>query len=96
MRGGQCVWHSLMETPESRLNAATACGIVRDGHEMALVRLDDLKGLCGAAYIYEREGKIAREQRDEARRFAEAYREVWEMVSTAVDQTPNPDPLPWK
>lgn len=90
-------WLALlfMETPETRLNAATPCGVVREGHEMTIVRLDDLRSLCGAACIYEREGKTAREQRDEARRIASEYRRVWEMVSAAVDETPNPDPLPW-
>lgn len=31
----------------------------------------------------------------EARRYAEAYREVWERCAQAVDLCPNPDPLPW-
>jgi len=34
-------------------------------------------------------------ERDEARRIAEAYREVVDKVNAAVDETPNPDPLPW-
>jgi hypothetical protein len=36
------------------------------------------------------------DERDEARRIAEAYRDVWEMCSAAVDTCPNPDPLPWQ
>jgi hypothetical protein len=51
-----------MDTPESRLNAATPCGIIRDGHEMTLVRLDDLQSLLGALTVYEREGRTARER----------------------------------
>jgi hypothetical protein len=35
-------------------------------------------------------------ERNEARRIAEAYRQVWDKVFAAVDETPNPDPLPWK
>lgn len=85
----------LPYSPEARLNDAVACGVIRDGHEMTMVRLDDLKSLCSVAYIYEKEGKRAREQRDEARTFAEAYRRVWEKVTAAVDETPNSDPLPW-
>jgi hypothetical protein len=34
-------------------------------------------------------------ERDEARRIAEAYRDVWEMCAAAVETCPNPDPLPW-
>lgn len=36
------------------------------------------------------------QERDEARRIAEAYRDVWEMCTAAVETCPNPDPLPWK
>jgi hypothetical protein len=32
----------------------------------------------------------------EARRIAEAYRYVWDLVSAAVDTCPNTDPLPWE
>jgi hypothetical protein len=35
------------------------------------------------------------QERDEAKRIARAYREVWEQVSAAVDACPNHDPLPW-
>ena len=36
-----------------------------------------------------------RKELREARRFAEAYREVWEKCAAAVELAPNPDPLPW-
>lgn len=39
--------------------------------------------------------RTALNQRDEARRIAEAYRSVWEKVSDAIDEAPNHDPLPW-
>lgn len=53
-----------METPESRLKAATACGVVRDGYAMTMVRLDDLQSLCGAVMVYERGERAERDRND--------------------------------
>lgn len=36
-----------------------------------------------------------RKERDEARRYAEVYRKIWEECSAAIDNSPNSDPLPW-
>jgi hypothetical protein len=68
------------DTPETRLNAATACGVVRDGHEMTMVRLDDLKSLCATVAIYERGGRAERERNErlnaELARAEERYQEA--------------------
>ena len=47
------------------------------------------------ARLHEENQKL-KEELKEARRLAEAYREVWELCSRAVDQCPNDDPLPWE
>ena len=45
--------------------------------------------------VYADFARMLERERDEARKFAEEYRRVWEMVSDAIDETPNHDPLPW-
>lgn len=55
---------------------------------MTMVRLDDLQSLCGAAFIYEREGKKAREKNEElTRENADLRQEVSALrkgVATAI------------
>ncbi len=61
-----------MDTPESRLKAAVGCGVVRDGHQLTLARLDDVRGIAEACAIFEREGKSAREENAQLKRERDA------------------------
>ena len=57
---------------------------------------EEVKCLKSTRDFLEANLKELRSQVQEARRIAEAYREVWEDCSRAVDKCQIPDPLPWK